>query len=299
MGTDLHRRWRIALPLEHEGAASAWLLSNGASALYREAGPPFAFYAYFTPGAEPPGASGLAAFGGASLEGQETFGDEDWLAKGREGFGSFSVGRGFFIRPVWDASPAPLGRVPVTVNPGLAFGTGGHETTRLCMCLMEDLALGAGLSADAGLRAPLSGPVLDIGAGTGILALAAHLLGADDVTAFDIDPDCGPAMEEFIRLNAAAARRMPPFRHFVGELGDARAAGPFGLLLANLLLETIQDLLPAMAERLGPGGILVAGGILAERQDEALIGLALHGLEPIKLLAEGEWVAIAAKRRAT
>jgi len=279
MGKDsLHVRWRVALPPEQEEAVSDWLFANGASAVYREADPPFAFYAYFPPGAEPSG----WPFTNAVVEGREEFADEDWLAKSREGFGSFEVGRGFFIRPIWDSSPAPQGRVPITVNPGLAFGTGGHETTRLCMCLMEYLAL----------RGDIRGPVLDIGAGTGILALTAHLLGADDVTAFDVDPDCGPAMDEFIQMNATVTRHSPPFRHFVGTLDDPRAAGKHGLLLANILLETIQDLLPAMVERLAPGGFLVASGILAERQEEALLSLALHGLKPIKLEQEGEWVAI-------
>jgi len=282
MGNDsLHVRWRVGLPLEQEDAVSDWLFANGASAVYRGADPPFAVYAYFPPGvAEPSG----WPFADAVIEGRETFADEDWLAKSREGFGSFDVGSGFFIRPVWDDSPAPFGRAPITVNPGLAFGTGGHETTRLCMCLMEEPAL----------RDNLLGPVLDIGAGTGILAFAAHLLGADNVTAFDIDPDCGPAMEEFIQLNATVARHTHPFKHFVGTLDDPRAGGKHTLLLANILLETIQELLPAMVERLAPGGLLVASGILAERQEEALLSLALHGLKPIKLVCEGEWVAIAA-----
>jgi ribosomal protein L11 methyltransferase len=102
-------------------------------------------------------------------------------------------------------------------------------------------------------------------------------------------------MEEFVRLNAAAARHAPPFRHFVGTLDDPRAGGRHGLILANILLEAIQGLLPSMLERLAPGGHVVASGILADRQEEALLSLALHGLEPIKLMGEGEWVAIAAK----
>jgi len=281
----LHTRWLMNLPPDQEDTVADWLLERGASAMYRDADPPMRFYAYFPPDAAPPDADGLSVFDGVSLISAERFADEDWLARSREGFGSFYVGRTFFIRPLWNDEPMPPGRIPIVVNPGLAFGTGGHETTRLCMGLLEDLAL----------EKKLNGPVLDIGSGTGILAFAAHLLGAEDVTAFDIDPDCGPAMTEFIQMNSRAARHEPPFTPFVGTLEDPRINRKYNLLLANILLETIQELLPLMLKRLAPGGYLIASGILAERQDEALLSLALSGLKPIKVTLEGEWIAILAQ----
>jgi ribosomal protein L11 methyltransferase len=250
--------------------------------MYRDAEPPMCFFAYFPPGVVLPDVGDLSAFAGVSVLEVENFEDEDWLAKSREGFGSFEVGRSFFIRPTWDDSPSPAGRIPIVVNPGLAFGTGGHETTRLCMCLLEDLALDH----------KLCGPVLDIGSGTGILAYTSHLLGADDITALDIDADCLPAMEEFIDLNSSTARHKYPFLPMIGTLDDPQLNKPFNLILANILLETIQVLLPQMFERLAPQGHLIVSGILAERQDEALLSLALHGLKPLKLVIEGEWVAI-------
>ena len=216
---------------------------------------------------------------------EEAFEDEDWLAMSREGFGPIEVGSAFYVKPVWDDGPAPKGRVAITVNPGLAFGTGGHETTRLCMGLLEHLAQWQ----------ELRGPVLDIGAGTGILAFAAHLLGAEDIKAIDIDPDCGPAMEEFILLNRSAARHGEPFMPFICALDDTRAQGTYGLIMANILLETIQGLLPSIAQRLAPGGHLIVSGIMAERQDEALLSLAAAGLKPIKLAVEGDWLAILAQ----
>ena len=267
-------------------ALGDWLAEQGATATYREADPPFTFFAYFAPGAALPDPAGLAAFPGARLLRSETFADEDWLAKSREGFGPIEVGRGFFIRPLWEACPAPAGRTPIVVNPGLAFGTGGHETTRLCMALVEDLA-------EAG---QLLDPVLDIGAGTGILALAAWLRGARQVTAFDHDPDCGPAMSDFMELNAGLLGGQIPFNHFVGLLDDPRVDGPYCTVLANILLETIQDLLPRMAEITAPDGLLVASGILAERQDEALVSLAAYGFRPLRVVQEGAWIAILAQR---
>ncbi|HEX9083072.1 MAG TPA: 50S ribosomal protein L11 methyltransferase, partial [Holophagaceae bacterium] len=238
------------------------------------------------PDQAPPDPAGLAAFPGVGLLEAETFADEDWLAKSREGFGAFEVGRRFHIRPLWDEAPTLEGRWDLVVNPGLAFGTGGHETTRLCMELLETLA-------EAGR---LKGPVLDIGAGTGILSLAAHLLGARDLTAFDIDPDCGPAMDELIALNAHLLPGERPYASFVGTLDHPRVQGPYAGLLANILLETIQELLPRMAEVAAPGAWLVASGILAERTDEALVSLVAHGFRPEKVVKEGEWIAVLAVR---
>lgn len=284
----LHTRWRLNLPETQEEGLCAWLDAQGASAYYREADPPRAFFAYFPPDQAPPDPRGLASFPGVALLEQECFADEDWLAKSREGFGSFVVGRRFFVRPLWEDMPAPDGRMALVVNPGLAFGTGGHETTRLCLELLEQLA-------DAG---ELRGPVLDIGAGTGILALGAHLLGAKEIAAFDIDPDCGPAMVELREMNEHLLHGAVPFHAFVGTLDDPQVKGPYQLLLANILLETIQELLPRMAEIAAPGSRLIASGILGQREDEALLSLVSQGFKPLKVLREGEWIAILAERGA-
>ncbi len=286
--TGQHLRWRLSVPDSMEDGLSDWLQGFGATATYRDADPPNDFYAYFKPGSEGPDPAGLASFPGVELKAAERFGDEDWIAKSREGFGSFNVGSRFFIRPLWDQGPLPVDRFAITVNPGLAFGTGGHETTRLCMEFLEQLAK----------EGKLKGPILDIGAGTGILSLTAYLLGARSITAFDIDPDCGPAMQEFITMNEGLGGPTP-FDYFVGDLENERNERinpPYRGLLANILLLTIQDLLPRMAEITEPGGWLVASGILAECQDEALVSLAAHGFKPLKMLTEGAWVAILAER---
>ncbi len=281
-----HLRWKLEVPDQQEEALCEWLEGAGSAAFYREADPPKACYVYFSPGVYPPGAEGLKAFPGVYLLEAEVFGDEDWLAKSRQGFGAFEVGKLFHVRPLWDETPGPADRIDLVVNPGLAFGTGGHETTRLCMELLEALSLAG----------RLQGPVLDIGAGTGILSLAAFLLGARGLTAFDIDPDCGPAMDELMALNAHLLKGARPYECFIGTLDQPRVAGPYSGLLANILLETIQELLPRVAEVAAPGGWLIASGILAERTDEALVSLVSHGFKPEKVLQEGEWIAILAER---
>lgn len=283
---DKHVRWILEAPQAVEDELTDWLMERGATAMYRAVDPPCSFLAYFPPGLNTPDPALLERFPGVRLLRSEAFDDEDWLVKSREGFGPILVGRSFYIRPLWDEAPVPEGRRAVVVNPGLAFGTGGHETTRLCMGLLEELAEAGRLKA----------PILDIGAGTGILALSAWMLGARGITAFDIDPDCGPAMEDFIELNELAVQGLQPFEHFVGTLDDPRVQGPYQGLLANILLETIQELLPRMAEITAPGGWLVASGILAECQDEALVSLVVHGFKPLKVVREGAWIAIHAER---
>lgn len=287
MSEALHTRWRLSVPEAAEEALCEWLDAQGASAYYREADPPKAFWAYFPPNQALPDSGELKSIPGVALEAAETFADEDWLAKSREGFGSFPVGQGFWVKPVWEADAAPEGRTPVIVNPGLAFGTGGHETTRLCMTLLEQLK-------ETGR---LKGPLLDIGAGTGILALTAHLLGCPgSLQAFDIDPDCGPAMEELLDMNAEVLKGKRPFEGFVGTLESPEVKGPYASLVANILLITIQELLPRMAELAAPGGILIASGILAAQEDEALLSLAAAGFRPKQVLREGDWIAVLAVR---
>ena len=286
MSDPTHFRWRLEVPHAVEDALTDWIMAAGASATYREADPPHAFYAYFPPGLVVPEPAALSAFQGTKLLEQEGFGDEDWLVKSREGFGSFEVGQRFWVKPLWDERAGPADRVTLVVNPGLAFGTGGHETTRLCLELLEERAAHGGLG----------GPLLDVGAGTGILALGAHLLGAQAITAFDLDPDCGPAMTELIELNAGILQGAQPFTSFVGTLEDPRVAGPFQGLLANILLVTIQDLLPRLAAIAAPGAWLIASGIMDSQEDEALVSLVLEGFRPVKVLREGEWIAILAQR---
>jgi ribosomal protein L11 methyltransferase len=286
MANATHLRWKLEVPDLQEDALCSWLEGRGSAAFYREADSPKACYVYFSPGVLPPEPAVLRAFPGVRLMEVEAFEDEDWLAKSREGFGAFAVGERFHVRPLWDEMPGPGDRIDLVVNPGLAFGTGGHETTRLCMELLEKLSL----------EGRLKGPVLDIGAGTGILSLAAFLLGGRGLMAFDSDPDCGPAMVELIELNTHLLKDARPYESFIGTLDHPRVAGPYSGLLANILLETIQELLPRMEAVAAPGGWLIASGILAERTDEALLSLVAHGFKPEKVLREGEWIAVLAER---
>ena len=287
----LHQRWLMEVPDSIENKLTSWLLQNGCSAVYRAAEAPFIFYAYFQLNSQLNNISFIKDhitsdhFPGVHIISQESFTDENWLTKSREGFNQIAVGDTLFIRPSWIDCPIPDGRTPIVVNPGLAFGTGGHETTRLCMKLLEHLAN----------TKDLKDPVLDIGCGTGILSLTTWILGAKQITAFDNDPNCDPAINDFLQLNSSLIKNNKPFEHFIGTIENPTINGPYGTVVANILLETIQTLLPRIAKITAPNGFLIASGILAECQNEALISLIINNFLPIKIIQEGSWIAILAK----
>jgi ribosomal protein L11 methyltransferase len=194
----------------------------------------------------------------------------DWVARFREGFRAFRVGR-FTVAPPWNA-PRPF-RHLLLVDPGRAFGTGTHETTRLCLGALEELA-------DAG---PL-GRVLDLGAGTGLLALAAARLGASSVVAADLDPEATHAARTHARVNAV---RLHVVR---ADGGRAFRPGAFDLVVANLttplLVERAREITGLRAAR----GALVLSGLLASDLPE--VRDAYRHCGRAKERHDGEWLAL-------
>jgi ribosomal protein L11 methyltransferase len=279
-----HKRWLIEVPKNAEKALCDWLFALGCTATYHGVDPSGSLYAYFPPGIELPDSDDISKFPGAHLSQSETFEDDDWLAKSREGFDPINIGSTLRISPIWSDCPNPTKRTSIIVNPGLAFGTGGHETTRLCMSMLEDMAN----------TKMLVGPMLDIGTGTGILAFTAWLLGAKNITAFDYDQDCETAINDFLKLNDNLTMGAKPFNYFIGTIDDQTISGPYNTIVANIFLETIQAILPRIAQIANPKGFLLISGILAENKDEALISLMINNFKPIKITQDGNWIAILA-----
>jgi ribosomal protein L11 methyltransferase len=218
--------------------------------------------------------SGLESEIRAALDGAEVrevpVPDVDWVARFREGFRPFRAG-GFEIVPVWEGRDA--GDDVLVVDPGRAFGTGTHETTRLCLGAIESLAV----------EGPL-GRVLDVGTGTGLLALAAARRGARAVIGVDNDPEALASAARHARLNGVDL-------HLVqGDGAVPFAAGGCDLVLANLTAPLLLAQRPALGAAVRPGGAVVLSGLLVE--DEPAVRAAYESLGPVAARLDGEWASL-------
>ena len=173
-----------------------------------------------------------------------TIADRDWVAAAREDVEPIEIGS-LWIGPGW-ATPPP-GRAVVRLEPGLAFGSGRHPTTHLCL---ERLAAAPPVGID----------VIDYGCGSGVLAVAAAVLGARRVLALDVDPQALRATAENARINGVLDR--------VSTVEAGTAIAPVPLVLANILAGTLVELAPVLASVTAPGGSLTLSGILEAQADE-------------------------------
>jgi ribosomal protein L11 methyltransferase len=202
--------------------------------------------------------------------------DADWASAWREHFRPVPVGRALLIAPPWDR-PTAGERLVLTIEPGRAFGTGHHGTTAGCLELVESL-----VAAERPAR------VIDLGTGSGILAIAAARLGVPDVFACDSDPDAVAAAANNAALNGVAGRVR-------AVLDDAAtlAAEPAPLVLANLLAAAHRALGARYAALVAPGGVLVAGGLLDAESDDVAGALAAHGFRREAARSLEGWTSLA------
>jgi ribosomal protein L11 methyltransferase len=209
--------------------------------------------------------------------------DADWAETWKEHFPVLPVGRRLVIKPTWREHRAPSDEVIIELDPGMAFGTGLHPTTRLCLIALEALA-DQGAVKDA--------TVLDVGCGSGILAIAAGKLGARRVRGLDTDPIAIEATTANARRNGLEDRLSAR----VGTLPSGEP--PVDVVLANLIAGLLVELAGALAAELKPGGTVIASGIIADREKDVRGAFDRAGLSVVKAWSETDWVAIQALRSA-
>jgi ribosomal protein L11 methyltransferase len=204
--------------------------------------------------------------------------ESDWAHAWKRHFPVLRVGRRMIIRPTWRRYRAKAHEVVLALDPGMAFGTGLHPTTRLCLAAIERWA-------DEG-RAGADASVLDVGCGSGVLAIAAGLLGAGRVVGVDPDPVA-------IEATAANAGRNRLAARVHARRGSLPAHdGPFDLVVANLIASLLVSMADALRAEIKPGGRLLASGIFIDREGEVREAFQAIGLDLTARWAEGDWVAL-------
>ncbi len=199
--------------------------------------------------------------------------DEDWARRSQENLQPVTIGR-ITIVPHATSAPAPAGpeTIRLVIEPSMGFGTGHHATTRLCLMALQSMDL-------TGRR------VLDVGTGSGVLALAADRLGAAEAIGFDIDADAVQSARENLPLNPDAGRT----RFAVGDIGAI--AGHADVVLANLTGALLVRAASQLRAAVAPGGVLIVSGLQSHERD-----MVVAALRPAKILWQGEednWIGLA------
>jgi ribosomal protein L11 methyltransferase len=217
-----------------------------------------------------------------------TLREEDWAHAWKKFYKPLRVGQRVVLKPSWEEFVPLADDIVVELDPGMAFGTGLHPTTRLCIAALENVVR----PGDS---------VLDLGTGSGVLAIVAHKLGATRLLAADIDPIAVAVTSENAARNGVPVGEGGALDVRLGSV-PAGMAGQFRVIVANILAEVIAKLFdaeygyPPLAEPLGPDGVMVLSGILDTRAGIVEEAAARHGLRVVEWLAEGDWVALIVRR---
>lgn len=205
--------------------------------------------------------------------------DQDWIKKSQRALAPVRAGR-FFIYGAHDKGKVPRGKIPICIEAGMAFGTGHHETTALCLKALTALA-----------REKKFRNVLDLGCGTGVLAIAAAKLWREPVTASDIDHVAVAITTENAQANGEAARVHAVLANGLDE-DELRAAAPFDLIIANILSGPLTKLAKPLAAALAPGGIAVLSGLMRDEEDMLLGAYTRVRLKKRRVMRDGPWSAL-------
>lgn len=217
---------------------------------------------------------------------QSTTKDEDFLNSWKEHFHQFYIDDILFI-PSWETKEEPETKedeIVIHIDPGTAFGTGSHETTRLCIRALRRY-----------VREGMS--VLDVGTGSGILALMAYKFGADYCIGTDLDPCAVPAVADNMEKNGLKDK---DFKLIIGNIIDDKAVQDevgyhkYDIVCANILAEVLVPLIPVIKNHITPGGIVILSGIITGKEDLICTTLKANGFEVVEVNPDGEWFSVVA-----
>ncbi|MDO8586643.1 MAG: 50S ribosomal protein L11 methyltransferase [Armatimonadota bacterium] len=206
--------------------------------------------------------------------------DADWATAWKSFFKPLVVGK-IVVKPTWEEFQAKPGQLILELDPGMAFGTGNHPTTQMCLMAVQRYLEPGDI-------------MLDMGCGSGILAIAGALLGASKVVGVEIDPVAVKAAKDNVAANGVESIVQ------IVEADTPSAAGiEADLVIANIVADVIIGMSAELAAALRPNGILVVSGIIEERRDEVADALSDARLHIIETTAEGEWISVAAAKPTT
>lgn len=203
--------------------------------------------------------------------------DEDWSQVWKKFYKPFRAGRSLVVKPSWESYEAKPGDKIIQLDPGMAFGTGTHETTGMCLDLLDDYLI-------PGTR------VIDLGTGSGILAIGAALLGAQDVLAIDIDPTAVKVAKENVAINGLTQQ----IEVMEGDLLE-HVNQICGLCVANIIADVICLVAQPLKAHIAPGGLFICSGIIKEREADVAASLSAAGYTLLETRRRGEWVAMVSK----
>ena len=203
--------------------------------------------------------------------------EEDWAENWKKYYKPFRVGRHLVVRPVWEKYEPQAGDKIISIDPGMAFGNGTHETTSMCLGRVEDYI-------------KPGDTVLDVGTGSGILAIASVLMGAQSALGIDLDPVAVRVANENIERNGLSGRVHAQVGDLVKGI-DTQA----DVVFANIIADAVILLSRAVRAHMKPGGVFICSGIILEREQDVLDALAEAGFTVDRIEHRGEWSAIAAR----
>lgn len=206
--------------------------------------------------------------------------DEDWRDSWKQHFTLLRVGRSLVVKPSWIEYEAQQGDVVIDLDPGLAFGTGYHPTTYSCLEALEELVKPGSV-------------VLDVGAGSGILTIAAVKLGAAHVTAVDIDGHAVRAARKNFRRTGIADRVSAASGSIPGAATQGRT---YDVAVANISARGIRLVSPSIPDLLAPDGMFIASGIIVEQHDEAVSAIAEAGMVIDEMRQREDWLTLLCRR---